>query len=75
MKKVELIGLSKSYDKQVDVISNLNITIEPSDFFLFGWDLRIIASLKQEALDQVVEGTKRTMEIAHKTKYAWTSFT
>ena len=34
MKKVELINLSKSYDKQVDVISNINVTIEPGEFFV-----------------------------------------
>ncbi len=34
MKKVELIDLSKSYDKQVDVISNMNVTIEPGEFFV-----------------------------------------
>ena len=35
VKKVELINLSKSYDKQVDVISNINVTIEPGEFFVF----------------------------------------
>ncbi|MCG3088186.1 ABC transporter ATP-binding protein [Sporosarcina cyprini] len=34
MKKVELINVSKSYDKQVDVISNINVTIEPGEFFV-----------------------------------------
>lgn len=34
MKRVELIDVSKSYDKQVDVISNINVTIEPGEFFV-----------------------------------------
>jgi len=34
MKKVELINVSKSYDKQVDVISNINVTIQPGEFFV-----------------------------------------
>ena len=34
MKKVELINLSKSYDKQIDVISNIDVTIEPGEFFV-----------------------------------------
>ncbi|MHA6261051.1 ABC transporter ATP-binding protein [Sporosarcina sp. CAU 1771] len=34
MKKVELIDISKSYDKQNDVISNINVTIEPGEFFV-----------------------------------------
>ena len=31
VKRVELIDLSKSYDKQVNVISNINVTIEPGE--------------------------------------------
>lgn len=34
MQKVELINVSKSYDKQNDVISNINVTIEPGEFFV-----------------------------------------
>ena len=34
MKKVELINLSKSYDKQTNVISNIDVTIEPGEFFV-----------------------------------------
>jgi sn-glycerol 3-phosphate transport system ATP-binding protein len=34
MKRVELIDLSKSYDKQFNVISNINVTIEPGEFFV-----------------------------------------
>ena len=34
MKRVELIGISKSYDKQSNVISNINVTIEPGEFFV-----------------------------------------
>ncbi|WP_370643057.1 ABC transporter ATP-binding protein [Sporosarcina sp. ACRSM] len=55
MKKVELIDLSKSYDKQVDVISNINVTIEPGEFFVLvgpsgcgkSTMLRMIAGLEQ----------------------------
>ena len=55
MKKVELINLSKSYDKQVDVISNINVTIEPGEFFVLvgpsgcgkSTMLRMIAGLEQ----------------------------
>ena len=34
LKRVELIGISKSYDKQSNVISNINVTIEPGEFFV-----------------------------------------
>ncbi|MBY0123528.1 ABC transporter ATP-binding protein [Bacillus sp. S/N-304-OC-R1] len=34
MKKVELINVSKSYDKKNDVIKNINVTIEPGEFFV-----------------------------------------
>lgn len=34
MKKVELVNVSKSYDKKNDVISNINVTIEPGEFFV-----------------------------------------
>ena len=55
MKRVELINLSKSYDKQVDVISNINVTIEPGEFFVLvgpsgcgkSTMLRMIAGLEQ----------------------------
>ena len=55
VKKVELINLSKSYDKQVDVISNINVTIEPGEFFVLvgpsgcgkSTMLRMIAGLEQ----------------------------
>lgn len=55
MKKVELIGLSKSYDKQVNVISNVNVTIEPGEFFVLvgpsgcgkSTMLRMIAGLEE----------------------------
>lgn len=55
MKKVELIDLSKSYDKQVDVISNINVTIEPGEFFVLvgpsgcgkSTMLRMIAGLEE----------------------------
>jgi len=55
MKKVELIGLSKSYDKQVNVISNINVTIEPGEFFVLvgpsgcgkSTMLRMIAGLEE----------------------------
>jgi len=55
MKKVELIDLSKSYDKQVNVISNINVTIEPGEFFVLvgpsgcgkSTMLRMIAGLEE----------------------------
>lgn len=55
MKKVELIDVSKSYDKQVDVISNINVTIEPGEFFVLvgpsgcgkSTMLRMIAGLEE----------------------------
>ncbi|GAA0322414.1 sn-glycerol-3-phosphate ABC transporter ATP-binding protein UgpC [Bacillus carboniphilus] len=34
MKKVELVDVSKSYDKKTNVISNINVTIEPGEFFV-----------------------------------------
>jgi sn-glycerol 3-phosphate transport system ATP-binding protein len=55
MKRVELIDLSKSYDKQVNVISNINVTIEPGEFFVLvgpsgcgkSTMLRMIAGLEE----------------------------
>lgn len=55
MKRVELIDVSKSYDKQVDVISNINVTIEPGEFFVLvgpsgcgkSTMLRMIAGLEE----------------------------
>lgn len=55
MKQVELIDVSKSYDKQVDVISNINVTIEPGEFFVLvgpsgcgkSTMLRMIAGLEE----------------------------
>ena len=55
MKKVELIGVSKSYDKQKEVISNINVTIEPGEFFVLvgpsgcgkSTMLRMIAGLEE----------------------------
>ncbi len=34
MKKVELIDVSKSYDKKSNVITNINVNIEPGEFFV-----------------------------------------
>ncbi|MED3553286.1 sn-glycerol-3-phosphate ABC transporter ATP-binding protein UgpC [Cytobacillus praedii] len=34
MKKVELLNVSKTYDKKTEVISNINVTIEPGEFFV-----------------------------------------
>ncbi|TQR20428.1 ABC transporter ATP-binding protein [Psychrobacillus vulpis] len=55
MKKVELIDISKSYDKQSNVISNINVTIEPGEFFVLvgpsgcgkSTMLRMIAGLEE----------------------------
>ena len=66
MKKVELINLSKSYDKQVDVISNINVTIEPGEFFVLvgpsgcgkSTMLRMIAGLEQITSGTLTIGDK-----------------
>jgi sn-glycerol 3-phosphate transport system ATP-binding protein len=34
LKKVELINVSKSYDKKIEVISDITVTIEPGEFFV-----------------------------------------
>ncbi|MET3575024.1 ABC transporter ATP-binding protein [Bhargavaea ullalensis] len=55
MKKVELVGVSKSYDRQKDVISNIDVTIEPGEFFVLvgpsgcgkSTMLRMIAGLEE----------------------------
>ena len=67
MKKVELIDVSKSYDRQKDVISNINVTIEPGEFFVLvgpsgcgkSTMLRMIAGLE--------EITGGTLKIGEKT--------
>lgn len=55
MKKVELVGVSKSYDKKTDVITDINVTIEPGEFFVLvgpsgcgkSTMLRMIAGLEE----------------------------
>lgn len=55
MKKVELVDISKSYDKQVNVLSTINVTIEPGEFFVLvgpsgcgkSTMLRLIAGLEE----------------------------
>lgn len=55
MKKVQLTNVSKSYDKTVDVISNIDVTIEPGEFFVLvgpsgcgkSTMLRMIAGLEE----------------------------
>lgn len=55
MKKVELIGISKSYDRKTEVITNINVTIEPGEFFVLvgpsgcgkSTMLRMIAGLEE----------------------------
>src|SRR5690606_34887420 len=67
LKKVELIDVSKSYDRQKDVISNINVTIEPGEFFVLvgpsgcgkSTMLRMIAGLE--------EITGGTLKIGEKT--------
>lgn len=62
MKRVELIDVSKSYDKQVDVISKIDVTIEPGEFFVLvgpsgcgkSTMLRMIAGL-EEITDGVLQ--------------------
>lgn len=60
MKKVQLIDVSKSYDKKTEVISNINVTIEAGEFFVLvgpsgcgkSTMLRMIAGL-----EDITEGT------------------
>ena len=55
MKKVELVDISKSYNKTDNVISNINVTIEPGEFFILvgpsgcgkSTMLRMIAGLEE----------------------------
>lgn len=55
MKKVELVDISKSYNKTDNVISNINVTIEPGEFFVLvgpsgcgkSTMLRMIAGLEE----------------------------
>lgn len=55
VKKVELIDVSKSYDKKTEVISNIDVTIEPGEFFVLvgpsgcgkSTMLRMIAGLEE----------------------------
>lgn len=66
MKKVELIDISKSYDKQSNVISNITVTIEPGEFFVLvgpsgcgkSTMLRMIAGL-----EDITGGTLKIGEI------------
>lgn len=65
MKKVELIDLSKSYNKLDNVISNINVTIEPGEFFVLvgpsgcgkSTMLRMIAGL-----EEITDGTLKIGE-------------
>ena len=34
MSQIELVGISKSYDKQQDVLNEINLTIEEGEFFV-----------------------------------------
>lgn len=55
MKKVELVGVSKSYDKKTEVISDITVSIEPGEFFVLvgpsgcgkSTMLRMIAGLEE----------------------------
>ena len=55
LKKVELVGVSKSYDQRTEVISDINVTIEPGEFFVLvgpsgcgkSTMLRMIAGLEE----------------------------
>lgn len=55
MKRVELSNISKTYDKTVDILSNINVTIEPGEFFVLvgpsgcgkSTMLRMIAGLEE----------------------------
>jgi len=71
LKKVELINLSKSYDKQVDVISNINVSIEPGEFFVLvgpsgcgkSTMLRMIAGLEEITSGTLKIGDKVANEL------------
>lgn len=55
MKRVELMNVSKTYDKKTEVISNINVKIEPGEFFVLvgpsgcgkSTMLRMIAGLEE----------------------------
>ncbi|WP_025785775.1 ABC transporter ATP-binding protein [Sporosarcina sp. D27] len=72
MKKVELIDVSKSYDKQVDVISNIDVTIEPGEFFVLvgpsgcgkSTMLRMIAGLEEITGGIIEIGGKRANHLS-----------
>lgn len=72
MKKVELIDVSKSYDKQVDVISNINVTIEAGEFFVLvgpsgcgkSTMLRMIAGLEEITGGTLEIGGKRANHLS-----------
>lgn len=71
MKKVELINVSKSYDKKNDVISNINVTIEPGEFFVLvgpsgcgkSTMLRMIAGLEEITGGVLKIGDKEANEL------------
>ncbi|WP_432355853.1 ABC transporter ATP-binding protein [Sporosarcina sp. A2] len=72
MKRVELIDVSKSYDKQVDVISNIDVTIEPGEFFVLvgpsgcgkSTMLRMIAGLEEITGGTLTIGGKRANHLS-----------
>ncbi|MDW0108784.1 ABC transporter ATP-binding protein [Sporosarcina aquimarina] len=72
MKRVELIDVSKSYDKQVDVISNIDVTIEPGEFFVLvgpsgcgkSTMLRMIAGLEEITGGVLEIGGKRANHLS-----------
>lgn len=72
MKRVELIDVSKSYDKQVDVISTIDVTIEPGEFFVLvgpsgcgkSTMLRMIAGLEEITGGVLEIGGKRANHLS-----------
>ena len=41
MKKVELVNVGKSYDQKTNVIQDINVTIEPGEFFVLVGPVRM----------------------------------
>ena len=64
MKKVELVNIGKSYDQKTNVIQDINVTIEPGEFFVLvgpsgcgkSTMLRMIAGLEEVTQGELLIG-------------------
>lgn len=64
MKKVELVNIGKSYDQKTNVIQDINVTIEPGEFFVLvgpsgcgkSTMLRMIAGLEEVTQGELIIG-------------------